>query len=187
MAALNHYLIMKTQCTVFIAASLDGFIAKPDGDINWLHNPAYQSTEEMGYEPFIATVDALVMGRHSFEKVLAFDPWPYAVPVVVLSSTRNNVPEHLADRVTIVNRSPQELVSAHTKAGTKRLYIDGGTTIQRFLQAGLIDDMIITWIPILLGAGISLFGSFGHEVALELVSAESFDNGFVQTTYRVKP
>ncbi len=173
----------RPTCAVFIACSVDGYIARANGDVDWLQRPQWETAEDLGYERFIASVDTLIMGRHSFEKVLTFGEWPYSVPVVVLSSRENVVPEHLDGRVSFSNLSPADIVVEQAAQGAQKLYIDGGITIQRFLAAGLIDELIITYIPILLGDGIRLFGD-GRTQLLTLVEATNFDNGFVQVSYR---
>ena len=177
---------MPIKCSVYIAASVDGFIAGPNGDIDWLHRPEYAASALKGlsYTDFIATVDALVMGRNSYEKVLSFDGWPYAeTPVVVLSRKGVAIPEHLRGKVRVESGAPEEIVARLADEGKQHLYIDGGVTIQRFLQARLIDEMTITQIPILLGAGIPLFGDIGIEQTLRLIDATPSDNGFVQVRY----
>ncbi|MBA3403547.1 MAG: dihydrofolate reductase [Gemmatimonadaceae bacterium] len=178
------------KCSVFIAASVDGFIARLDGDIDWLFNPEYAADDgagPFGYAEFIASVDVLVMGRNSFEKVLSFPTWPYEkTPVIVLSTRELTIPEHLAGTVTVENSTPQELVARLESEGRTHLYIDGGVTIQRFLQAKLIDEMTITRIPVLLWEGIPLFGFVGEDVQLIHRKTLSFDNGFVQTRYGVR-
>jgi dihydrofolate reductase len=179
---------MSIKCSVYIATSVDGFIAKPNGDIEWLHRSEYSEAvlEGLSYDDFISTVDALVMGRNTFEKVLSFGSWPYeGTPVIVLSSRELDIPQHLKGVVRAKSGSPTELVSMLESEGRQHLYIDGGATIQRFLQARLIHEITITRIPVLLGAGIPLFGSLGIEVPLRLVAATSSDNGFVQVRYEV--
>ncbi|MEX0719418.1 MAG: dihydrofolate reductase family protein [Balneolaceae bacterium] len=177
------------KCSVYIAISIDGFIAKPDGGIEWLNRPEYSASEMKGlsYNDFISTVDALVMGRHSFEKVLSFSSWPYeGTMVIVLSSTDVEIPEYLKGKVRRESGAPEKIVSTLEAKGKKHLYIDGGITIQRFLKAKLIDELTITEIPILLGSGIPLFGNEGDEQPLELIEAFVSENGFVQERYRVK-
>lgn len=179
---------MDVKCSVYIAASVDGFIARPDGAVDWLHKPGYALDEDtdFGYGEFIAGVDAVVMGRNSFEKVQTFTPWPYGgVPVVVLSSRPLQIPAGLQDHVKAEGGAPQEVAARLAAEGKRHLYIDGGITIQRFLQAGLIDEMTVTQIPVLLGGGIPLFGSIGREVPLTVIETKTFANGFVQNRYKV--
>lgn len=180
---------MTIKCSVYIAASIDGFIARPGGEIDWLLRPEYTPTEMRGlsYDDFISTVDAIVMGRHSYEKALSFDSWPYEkTPVVVLSSSGVKVPAHLSGKVRVEAGTPWEIVAGLAAEGKKHLYIDGGVTIQRFLAAGLIDEITITQIPILLGAGIPLFSAEGSEHPLRLIDSAASDNGFVQVRYAVQ-
>jgi len=180
---------MGVKCSVYIAASVDGFIAKPDGDIEWLHNPQYSKGKFNGldYDDFISTVDVLVMGRNSYEKVRTFDYWPYEnIPVVVLTSRPLEIPKDLEGKIRIENRAPKELVSILKTEEKEHLYIDGGATIQRFLKEGLINEITITRIPILLGAGIPLFSDSGIETSLQLISTDCSDNGFVQIRYEVR-
>ncbi len=180
---------MPIKCSVFIAASLDGYIAKADGDIAWLINLSPPTPEEdYGYKTFFDSVDALVMGRLTYEAVLAFPEWPYAdKKVFVLSHGQPAIPTLLKDRVEIIAGDTQALLNKLEKAGYHHLYVDGGKTIQGFMQAGLINEIILTTIPILLGGGIPLFGSLKAEVSLELLASRSYTNGFVQNHYRVKP
>lgn len=176
------------KCSVFIATSLDGFIARPDGGIDWLLEATATAPkgEDFGYAAFAATVDALVMGRLSFEQALGFEAWPYGdMRVVVLSSRGVQVPEHLQGTVETTAEAPADLVQRLQGQGLRHLYIDGGVTIQRFLAAGLIDEMTVTLIPVLLGEGRPLFGPIGRDVALEHVASRSFANGFVQLVYGV--
>lgn len=173
---------------VFIAASLDGFIAREDGDIGWLlaHD---DSAEDHGYDRFIADVDVIVMGRGTYEAIRDLTPWPHARPVLVLSATLRQAdlpPEH-ADRLRITDKSPQAAMAMLAAEGCRRAYVDGGRVIQSFLKAGLIADMVITRVPILLGRGRSLFGASGPEIVLHHEQTESFASGLVQSRYRVVP
>lgn len=177
------------KCSVYIATSADGFIAKPDGDIEWLLRSEYSDAGRIGllYDDFISTVDALVMGRHSFEKVLTFGQWPYDSTEVIVLTTRDlKLPKSLTGKVRVESGAPQELVTELTKEGKEHLYIDGGITIQRFLEAKLINELTITVIPILLGCGIPLFGNEGKEQALELIEVFTSDNGSIQKRYKVR-
>ena len=176
------------KCSGFIATSVDGFIARPDGDIDWLHRPEYAAKDggDFGYGTFINAVDALVMGRNTFEKVMTFDPWPYeGTPVVVLTRRPMPIPDALAGKVCVESGPPEEVLARLAARGHEHLYIDGGATIQRFLQAGLIDEITINQVPILLGGGIPLFGSLGTETPLELIESVRYANGFVISQYRM--
>lgn len=176
------------KCSVFIAASLDGFIARPDGSIDWLDraNERVPAGADCGYATFMSGIDALVMGRRTFELARSFPEWPYGkTPVVVLSRRLRALPRGVPDTVKLSRQAPAALVARLAARGLKRLYIDGGVTIQRFLAAGLIDELTLTTIPLLLGAGRPLFGRLPAEVGLEHLSTRAFDFGFVQSTYRV--
>lgn len=179
---------MSIKCSVFIATSLDGFISREDGSIDWLMkaNNLAPSGEDCGYKSFISTVDRLVMGRHSFEKVLSFDAWPYgSLPVIVMSSQTVVIPENLRHCISVSAETPIELVNRLSKEGAKHLYIDGGVTIQRFLTSSLIDELTITIIPVLLGSGRSLFGKLKSDIELYHVETRTFEGGFVQIKYQV--
>lgn len=180
---------MRIKCSVFIAASIDGFIARPDGDIEWLHRPEYESSGLNGitYESFIATVDGLVMGRKTLEKVLSFPEWPYeGTPVIALSHKTLEIPAHLQGKVEVLAADVSTLVDQLAERGMKHLYIDGGQTIQAFLEAGLLSELIITRIPILLGQGIPLFSHVGRECELRHIATCTSDNGFVQSRYAIE-
>ena len=177
---------MSLKSSVFIATSLDGFIARVNGELDWLDdaNATVPDGEDCGYHAFMASIDALVMGRNTYEKVLSFNAWPYGeLPVTVLSRNVLNIPRHLTPTVSHSSESPRELCDRLFQAGAKRLYIDGGITIQRFLAAGLITDITITVIPVLLGAGISLFGDLKQTIPLRHMATKIYDFGFVQLTY----
>lgn len=177
-----------STCSVFIAASLDGYIAREDGGIDWLlaANASVPPGEDCGYAAFMSGVDALVMGRNTFELVLGFAEWPYGEkPVVVLSSSLAALPGKVPPGVILEAGEPAQLVERLAARGWRRLYIDGGITIQRFLAAGLIDEITLTTIPILLGRGRPLFGKLDRDVKLDLVSSRAYEFGFIQSIYRV--
>lgn len=178
---------MKPRCSVFIATSVDGFIARQDGNIDWLESASDgSSTDDFGYKEFFDSVDALVMGRNTFEKVLTFPEWPYGEkPVIVLSSSLHEVPVTTPPTVSLSKEAPKALIERLASEGLHRFYIDGGATIQSFLDAGMIDELTITLIPVVLGTGIGLFGPIDTDVVLELVASRSFPCGFVQNKYRV--
>lgn len=169
------------RASVFIATSLDGFIAREDGGLDWL--PA-DGGEPHGYTEFIATVDAIVIGRKTFETVLGFDAWPYGTkPVIVLSTTLSAVTVPPGAVCEVMAGTPQEVVARLAQRGMTHLYVDGGVTVQRFLEAGLIQRLIITRIPVLLGGGIPLFGSLPHDIRLQHVTTRSYPSGMVQSEY----
>jgi dihydrofolate reductase len=174
------------SCHVFIATSLDGFIAREDGAIDWLL-ARDASGEEHGYAQFIAGIDAIVMGRGSYEKALELEPWPYARPVLVLSASLAGapVPARLAGHVRVVDLSPGDALAKLHAEGCRRVYVDGGKVIQSFLRQGLIDDMVITLVPVLLGSGRPLFGALEADLSLAHEATVSFPSGLVQTRYRV--
>ena len=178
---------MSIKASVFIATSLDGFIARADGELDWLTGVQSASREQdYGYQEFIDAVDTIVVGRNTFELVLTFDTWPYSgKKVVVLSRRPNEIPPHLVDNVEWLSLPPQHLVGRLAAQGATHLYVDGGKTIQGFIKEGLIDELTITRVPILIGTGVSLFGPLNHDVSLTHIATREFENGFVQSKYRV--
>ena len=170
---------------IYIATSLDGFIATLDGAIDWLMEIPNPDNSDFGFKDFMDSIDAIVMGRNTYEKVLSFDcEWPYSKKVFVLTNTLNSIDNSLFGKVEIINGSIPEIVNKLNKAGFQRLYIDGGMTIQSFLKEDLIDEMIITKVPVVLGDGIPLFKNNDHEGKFQLVLTEKFENGMVKNTYK---
>lgn len=170
--------------SVFVGSSVDGFIARSNGDLDWLP----EGGEEHGYEEFIATVDAIVIGRKTFETVMSFDAWPYGDKrVVVLSSRPVDLSTALARGGVVeqMSGSPADIVSRLAAGGAQHLYVDGGVTIQEFLRAGMIDRLVITRVPVLIGDGIPLFGALPHDVRLRHIATRSYSSGLVQSEYRV--
>ena len=178
---------MKLKSSVFIATSLDGFIAREDGSLDWLdaEHAKIPEGEDCGFVEFMGSVDALVMGRKTYEQVLSFGKWPYDKPVIVLSSRAIEMPSHLKDTVTHTSESPYQLCDRLSLEGIKRIYVDGGITIQSFLEAGLINDITITLIPVVLGRGKPLFSDTHRDIPLRLIGIKSYDFGFVQITYQL--
>jgi len=176
---------MKSRNMVFIARSLDGYIADRNGGLDWLYSVPNPDHLDLGYEKFIQDVDAIVMGRTTFDVVCSFDmAWPYKIPVFVLSSSLKSLPEEFKDKAEIVKGSLSEILELIHKKGFTRLYIDGGTTVQSFLKEDLIDELIITTIPILLGGGTPLFGELPKEMEFEHVESVLYLDAFVQDSYR---
>jgi dihydrofolate reductase len=179
--------LLTIKCSVFIATSLDGFIARKNGELDWLPgSDGAAGNEDYGFKEFYDSIDALVMGRNTYELALTFKEWPYRdKSVVVLSSGFPEIPKNIAKGVEGTSMSPKELVRRLASSGSAHIYIDGGKTIQRFLQANLIQEMTISRIPILIGEGISLFGPLAHDIKLQHVSTRAFESGFVQSKYKV--
>lgn len=174
------------KASVYIATSLDGFIARENGEIDWLGGGGAEAGEDYGYQKFIDSVDVLVMGRNTYEKVLTFDAWPFGdKQVVVLSSRSLDIPEQIARSVEIMSCSPGELVKRLAQRGVQHLYVDGGKTIQGFLEAGLIQRLIITTIPVLIGKGIPLFGPLAQDIKLRHIETRQFSTGLVQSEYEI--
>jgi dihydrofolate reductase len=171
---------MRPQFSVFIATSLDGYIARADGSIDWL-SIVHPVDEAHGYPAFMASVDTVVLGRGTYDTVLGFKEWPYAGKRVVVMTHRPAAARHGEEFFT---GSAAEL--AARLSGAKRVYVDGGQVVSQFFAAGLIDDVTISVIPILLGGGIRLFTGGEGEHRLELESQRSWPSGMVQIRYRVR-
>ena len=170
--------------SVYIGVSLDGFIADREGKLDFLDAIPAPEGEDMGFFGFMDKVDALVMGRNTFETVCGFDvDWPYQKHVFVLSNTLTSIPEKAEGKASIINGSLQEVVAKIHARGYQNLYIDGGRTIQNFLKERLIDEMIITTIPILIGGGTSLFGALDNLLLFKCVDTKLFENGVVQNHF----
>ena len=170
------------NASVFIGTSLDGFIARTNGDLDFLPPGG---GEPHGYDEFMASVDALVIGRKTFETVLTFDAWPYGEKPVFVLSTRPLAPTPHGAVVERLSGPPADIVSQLTVRGIHHVYVDGGITIQRFLEAGLIQRLIITRVPVLIGDGIPLFGPLQRDIALKHVATRHYATGLVQSEYVV--
>ena len=169
--------------SVFIGASVDGFIARSNGDLDFLPEGG---AEPHGYVEFMAGIDALVIGRKTFETVLAFPVWPYGDKrTVVLSNTPLDFSVVRDGNVEQMSGPPAEIVSKLAAGGAHNLYIDGGITIQRFLRAGLIQRLVVTRVPVLVGSGIPLFGSVPCDILLKHVATRTYASGLVQSEYEV--
>ena len=173
--------------TVYIATSLDGFIADTNNGLDWLHAVPNPNGDDMGYAQFMASIDALLMGRTTYEVVIGFDiPWPYTKPVFVLSTTLKDVPAELKGKVEIVNGSIEEVLAEINGKGFKNLYIDGGRTIQSLMEKDLIDDLILTRIPVVLGGGTPLFGELAEPQWFAHVKTDVCIEQLVQSHYHRK-
>lgn len=169
------------RAAVFLGLSVDGRIARPDGDVEWLTSRG-AAAGDAGFTPFVESVDALVMGRRTYEAIAAIEHWPYLERPVHVISTTLAADE---DPRIIVHSSPEAAVDALQQDGHRRVYADGGQTVRWFLAAGLVDELTLSHVPVLIGDGPSLFGPLGGDVDLEHVRTAVLDGGMVQTTYRV--
>lgn len=168
--------------SVFVGTSVDGFIARPNGDLDFLPPGG---GEPHGYNEFIATVDAIVIGRKTFETVLAMEGWPYGDKRVVVLSSRSLDLSGAGGIVEQMAGSPAEIASRLATSGAHHLYVDGGVTIQGFLRAGLIQRLIITRVPVLIGEGVPLFGTLSRDIRLRHIATRHYPSGLVQSEYRV--
>ncbi len=176
---------MEKRNVAFIASSLDGYIADKDGGLDWLQSVPNPDNLDLGYNKFIEGIDAIIMGRKTFETVCGFDcEWPYFKPVYVLSSTLEKIPDEYSEKAALVKGNLSEIVDNLNAKGKNGIYIDGGSTIQSFLKEDLIDEIIITTIPILLGGGSPLFGELHKEMRFEHVKSEIFLDTLVQDHYK---
>jgi dihydrofolate reductase len=173
--------MLRPRCSVFIATSLDGYIARRDGAIDWL-GTVERTGEDYGFGAFLGAVDTIVFGRRTYETALGFPTWPYAGKRCVVLTHAARPPRH-GERFHAGDPAP--LLERLAAEGSSRVYVDGGVVVSDFLAAHLVDDLTISIIPILLGDGVRLFGPCGIEQPLSLVRAEAFPSGLVQVEYRV--
>jgi dihydrofolate reductase len=172
------------KLSVFCGVSVDGFLARPDHELDFLDAGGQ---EPHGYEEFYGSVDVVVIGRKTFEVVLTFGKWPYEKkPVVVLSSRPLDFSSIKGGVVEQMSGAPTEIVKQVKSRGFKHAYIDGGITIQRFLAAGCIDRLVITRVPVLIGAGIPLFGPLPRDISLRHIATRSYKGGLVQSEYEIE-
>lgn len=177
-------------CSVFMAISQDGFIARPDGALDWLDeaNRRVPPGEDCGFGNFMARVDAMIMGRKTFDTVRALGTWPYAdKPVVVLSRSLEQLPHETPASVHLCAAEPHEVVDSLCQRGLHRIYIDGGTTVQTFVMAGLIHEMVLTEVPYTLGQGIALWSGTDLPAGFTVQSERTYPFGFVQRRYIYQP
>ena len=177
------------KVSVYIATSLDGFIARRDGSLDWLDeaNTKVPEGEDLGFHAFIESIDVLVMGRKTFEQVLSFGNWIYgSTRVVVLSRRPMTFSPDVPDSVVHSSEKPCVLYDRLRNEGAKHVYVDGGLTLQSFLTERLIDEITVTQIPVLLGDGKSLFGRLDKDIGLDLIESKSYSCGFVQSKYAIQ-
>ena len=176
--------MVQLQISVYIAVSLDGFIARENGSLDWLSVVQGTGSEDYGYRAFMDTIDTVVIGRNTYDTVLGFGEWPFKGKRVIVLTSRPLAPKH---GETTHSGELQPLLQALGKLSARRIYLDGGTSVRRGLAEGLVDDLILSWIPILLGRGRPLFGGDIPESGWRLSTAKSFPSGVVQASYRRSP
>jgi dihydrofolate reductase len=170
---------------IYIATSLDGFIADSDGGVEWLDSVPVPEGDDLGFSDFMSNVDAVIMGRVTFETLIGFGVgWHYGVPGIILSSTMTKAPKEFADHVTFACGNPREIVDLANSQGYSNLYVDGGATVQGFLRDDLIDELIISEIPVLLGDGVPLFGQLDRRLDYEFVGCEVLVDQIVKKHFR---
>jgi dihydrofolate reductase len=170
------------RTSVYIGTSLDGFIAKTDGNIDWLTQYADEDAVH-AYEEFMNGIDAIVIGKGTFEKILTFPSWPYEKKAFVLSTSLKQLPDKLKDKATLLSMKPKELLSYLSGMGFSGVYVDGGKVIQGFLKEDVIDDLIISKVPVLIGNGIPLFGFLSADLKFKHMRTETQSNGLVRSYY----
>lgn len=172
----------RVRASVFVGASLDGFIARPNGAFDFLP----ESPEPHGFDEFYASVDAMVMGRKTYETALGFGSWPYGKKPVFVLSSRPLARAPAGARVEHLSGAPGEIMARLAQRGIQHVYVDGGQTVQSFLRAGLIDRITITRVPVIIGAGISIFGELDHDIPLQHLGTRHYPSGLVQSEYAVE-
>jgi dihydrofolate reductase len=176
------------KVSIFIGTSLDGFIARENGDIDWLNNINKIATpgEDFGFNSFLESVDIIVMGRKTFEQVITFNDWLYKdIKVIVLTSKDIEIPEKLNKTVTTSNTlSSAQLIKELSNQSINHIYVDGGTVMRDFLSEGLVDEITVTIVPILIGKGKSFSGLLPKDLYLKHLKTTVYDFGFVQNKYK---
>ena len=173
------------QGSVYVAISLDGFIARRDGNLDWLMS-ADPGEGDFGFDEFLSSVDALAMGRNTFDFVLGAGEWPYGEkPVFVMTHRDLDLPVGFPGRVETFAGSPETFAIECDRRGIEKVYVDGGETVQAFIRAGLVTRIVTTRLPTLIGSGIPLFGPVDEDVNLRLVESRAFENGWIQDEYEV--
>lgn len=167
---------------VFIATSLDGFIARRDGAVDWLGR-VERAGQDYGYQAFADRMDTVLLGRRTYDKVLEFSEWPY--PGKRVCVVTHKPPAAARAGESFVGGTPATIREQLAEAGARNVYVDGGVLVSEFMAAGLLDELVISVIPVLLGAGLPLWARPFTETPLTLVSADAFDAGLVQLKYRV--
>jgi dihydrofolate reductase len=172
---------MRPKVSVFLGVSLDGYIAGDNHSLEWMKIVETDPPEDAGYTPFMASVDALVLGRNSYDAVIGFTPYPYSGKRVVVLTTRPAESKH---GETFYSGSLEALLETLALEGVRHVYLDGGNAVRQGLETGVVDTLTISTLPIILGSGIALFERGLPQSRWTLTSSCSFDSGLVQATYQ---
>lgn len=175
----------------YIATSVDGFIARNDGGLDWLEREEWADPDgsDYGFKSFMSSLDAMIMGKNTFLKILDIGQWIYGdLPVFVASNSLRDseIPEHLKTKVSLINGSATEMAAQLKSRGKTSVYIDGGKLLQSFIREGVLDELIVTKMPILIGSGIPLFGDLGADVKVNHISTDTYKSGVTQSRYGFK-
>lgn len=183
----GNWMLTNITFAAFIATSLDGYIARINGKLDWLENSAIKGdSEDYGYQKFMSSVDCIILGRNSFEKIANFSQWPYeGKRVIVISKTLKQPPKDFIDKVEVYGGQLELLAVDLQHKGLRKVYVDGGLTIQSMLKYNLLDEITLTQVPILIGRGIKLYGDLKDDIKLKLLKSQRFPSGFVQQHYQV--
>lgn len=173
--------LSRPKISIYIASSIDGYIARKDGNLDWLHY-GHTGDEDYGFKKFTSTIDAVIMGKNTYEVVSSFDEWAYKNKrVIVLSNTLTEVRKE----AELFSGKLTELLAKLHAENVKHIWVDGGITASKFLEAGLVDDLTISIIAMILGSGIPLFSTMNQERRCHLVSTQSYPSGLVQLKYKI--
>ncbi|OGR78156.1 MAG: hypothetical protein A2X32_02005 [Elusimicrobia bacterium GWC2_64_44] len=170
------------EVCVFVGASLDGYIADGNNGLAWLDG-VNASGEDYGYDAFLASVDAVLLGRNTYELTRKFPDWPYKDRKVYVLTHR---PLEPVKQERAVSGELRPILEDLAGEGARRVYLDGGRAIQAGLKAGLVTGLTVSVVPVLLGGGVPLFGAFGRTLALKNTAARRFNSGLVRLDYEVK-
>ncbi len=171
---------------IFMGMSLDGYIADKNNSVEWLNAYPQEEGPEAPFTLFMENMDAIIMGRNTFEMVHSFGVWPYTKPVIVMSSTLTSLPQGYEGKANLSHDSVKDVLLNAFRKGYKELYIDGGKVVQSFLALDLIDSMTITQVPVLLGGGVSLFEELPGALKFNHIHTQVLDGGLVMSGYMRK-
>ena len=175
-----------TCIKLYIATSLDGFIAREDGSIDWLTDYENNSETDYGYSEFYSAIGTVLMGRKTYEQVLGFGNWPYKEKKTYVFTRQKELLDHEND-VEFFSGGIRNLVQQLKESTEKDIWLVGGSQlIKSFLEEDLVHSLIIFIVPIILGNGIPLFDHIGKQIKLRTLCIEKYENGLVRVEYEVR-